>query len=187
LLQTCSYESYGLSVEPLKCYLDLLPNKPNAKKIHACISDKDGEIDIFYVHPSTINFYSLDFGLKGCNSIGQPHKSAQQYLKDNNLPEKLIQKEKALVKSIKTLFNENNVEGIDFLKIDTEGHDLIIMNNYIDYSIEHKRLWAKKIQFEANVLTIRADQEAVIKRLEQHGYTLISFDTDAVLELTQPT
>jgi hypothetical protein len=38
-----------------------------------------------------------------------------------------------------------------FLKIDTEGHDCVILNNYIDHCKTNKDLLAKKILFETNM------------------------------------
>lgn len=53
LIQSCPHKDRGLCVEPLSFYLDRLPNKPNVRKVHAAISDKDGEIEIFFLPPET--------------------------------------------------------------------------------------------------------------------------------------
>lgn len=35
LIQTCDDNTYGLSIEPIKKYIDRLPNRPNVVKINA--------------------------------------------------------------------------------------------------------------------------------------------------------
>jgi hypothetical protein len=39
----------GISIEPLKFYLDQLPDKKNVVKVNAALSNKDGFIDIYYI------------------------------------------------------------------------------------------------------------------------------------------
>jgi hypothetical protein len=182
LIQTCDDNSIGLSIDALNCYLDKLPERKNVKKIHAGISDKDGSMDIYFIPPEIIQSHELISWLRGCNSIGNPHPTALKCLKIYGLPETLIQKETVTVKSIPTLFQENNVHSIDYLKIDTEGHDCVIMNSYIDYCLNHPEAFAKKIRFETNKLSLRSDQEIVIERLKKNGYRVVSFEEDAVLE-----
>ena len=182
LIQTYDDNSIGLSIEPLKCYLDKLPEKEHVKKIHAGISDKDGYLDIYFIPPELIQSHDLHSWMRGCNSIGKPHPTALRLLKICGLPETLIQKETVTVKSIPTLFQENNVHSIDYLKIDTEGHDCVIMNSYIDYCMKHPEAFAKKIRFETNKLSLRTDQEIIIERLKKNGYRIVSFEEDTLLE-----
>ena len=46
LIENSSDETIGISVEPIKFYLDKLPNKKKCKKINIGISDKSSNIDI---------------------------------------------------------------------------------------------------------------------------------------------
>jgi hypothetical protein len=165
LIQTCDDTSIGLSIDALNCYLDLLPEKKHVKKIHAGISDNDGYMDIYFIPPELIQSHGLISWVRGCNSIGKPHPTVLKCLKMYGFPETLIQKETVPVKSIPTLFQENNVHSIDYLKIDTEGHDCIIMNSYIDYCMKHPETFAKTIRFETNNLSLRTDQEFHLKRM----------------------
>jgi len=180
LIQSCDLKT-GISVEPVKYYLDALPNKANVIKIHAGISDLDGFIEVFYVHPDDIKKYNLISWVRGCNSVGCPHPTVVKLLEENNIPLSIIKKDVVNVKSIATLFLENDVQSIGYLKIDTEGHDCIILHNYIDYCEVRPELFAKKIRFETNELSSRADQVEVIDRLLNNGYTVVSYDKDAVL------
>jgi hypothetical protein len=182
-LQDSTNDDYGLSVDAVGHYLQRLPTKSNVRKIHAGISNKDGFIDVYYVHPDTIAIFNLVPWVRGCNSIGAPHPTVVKLLGSMGLPLSLIQKETVVVKSIFTLFSENDVESIDYLKVDTEGHDCIILNNYIDYCLTNPKTFAKKIRFETNVLSTTVDQDFVLNRFLKNGYAIVSRDTDdAVLE-----
>ena len=44
----------GISIEPLTCYLDQLPNRNDVVKVNAALSDVDGTADIYYIDQSTI-------------------------------------------------------------------------------------------------------------------------------------
>ena len=51
LLESCRDDQLGISVEPIKAYLDRLPSRPNVTKIHAAISSADGLVDLYWVRP----------------------------------------------------------------------------------------------------------------------------------------
>jgi hypothetical protein len=185
IIQSCSHKDVGLSIEALEIYLNRLPNKQNVKKLNYAISDQCGEIDVFYVEPQKIEELKLPFWVKGCNSVGKPHITIVNLLTDMKLnPIDIITKKSVVVKDIKTLFEENDVSGIGFFKIDTEGHDCVILNNYIDYCATNKELLAKKILFETNVLSSTSDQDAVINRFIELGYKIMyRNETDTMLYL----
>lgn len=183
LIQQCNDDDIGLSIEPLKHYLDLLPNKNGVTKINAAISNKNGNMNIYYVKPSTISALNLPWWVKGCNSIGSQHPTVCALLRDMNLdPNSIITCDNIIIKDIETVMIENNVEKIGLLKVDTEGHDCIILNNYIEYCMRYPHLFANKIIFETNCLSNADEQTQVIELLIKNGYTLLSRDTfDAVL------
>ena len=52
-------ECIGMSIEPIKYYLDKLPEKNNVLKINCAISDKEGECEIYYVNSENINKYNI--------------------------------------------------------------------------------------------------------------------------------
>ena len=61
------------------------------------------------------------------------------------------------------LIREKNIEEIGYLKIDTEGHDPIIMKDYIKQCKLQPKLWADKIQFENNRLSNTDDVNEVLE------------------------
>ena len=127
LLQECKSE-IGLSIEPLKIYLDNLPNKDTVIKVNCAVSDKDGIVDVYWIDPKDIVNYNLPDWLKGCNSIIEPHPSAIIELKNRNL-EHIYKKSECKCLTWNSIVNIYDIKEVEYLKIDTEGHDCVIINN----------------------------------------------------------
>jgi hypothetical protein len=79
---TCDFDSHiltsddntiGVIVEPLKKYLDNLPNKKNIIKINKAISNYNGKINIYHLPIEIIEKNKLPLWLKGCNSVNNYH------------------------------------------------------------------------------------------------------------------
>ena len=128
LLQRWGDTKKGISVEPIKIYLDLLPNKPNVIKVNAAISSEDDEIDLFYITPENQIKHNKKW-TRGWGSVGRPHKGY-------NNPQKLLDsgiltKSKIKTLTFKTLCETHRVQSVDWVKIDAEGHDCIIVNSIL--------------------------------------------------------
>lgn len=178
LLQTTENQ-IGLSIEPLKIYLDRLPNNSHVIKVNCAISDKNGMTNVFWVKPEDIDEYELSVYLKGCNSIIRPHATTDRELKEKNLEFLLNQTECEMITWNK-LIERYNVESVDLLKIDTEGHDCIIVNSILDSNIG---VLPKKIWFEANELTNPKFVEKTVKRLKEFGYHVLEYNNwDVIVE-----
>lgn len=158
----------GLTIEPLSFYLNNLPNNPTVIKVNCAITDYDGEIEIFYISPVDIDKYQLPNWLKGCNSISKPHPSALAELSNRDL-QSLMQSHKCECLSWKTLVNRYNIESVELLKIDTEGHDCEIINSILNNS----DVLPKKLHFEANVLTDSEVIRKTLERLIESGYNIV--------------
>ena len=174
-IQTCNDDTVGICVEPLKMYLNDLPNRPQVKKVNCAISNQDGTIPIYFVHPDDIDQYMPEFsGFKGCNSIGEPHPTVQRVLKERNLLH-LVRTLKVPLMSFGKLLQTCDVRSIKFLKIDTEGHDVVILQNmldcYRDLNLDMESpLWPKTIRFESNILTDSAKVDDIIDQFSGYGY-----------------
>jgi len=105
-------EDIGLSIEPLRHYLEGVPVKKNVTKVYAAISDKDGEMDLYYIPHTEIYKNKLPNWLLGCNKIGKPHPSCINILKNENLSLELIKKMIVPVISFETLVKKYNIKGI---------------------------------------------------------------------------
>jgi hypothetical protein len=84
LIQTCKDNETGLSIEPIKMYLDNLPDKPNVTKVNCAISNVNSTIEVFYVKPEDIIKFNLPNWVRGCNSINKPHPTVLNLLGDKH-------------------------------------------------------------------------------------------------------
>jgi FkbM family methyltransferase len=132
LIQICDENTVGISVEPIKYYLDRLPNKSNVIKLQSALSTNDGECDVYYISEDDIQKHSLQWWVRGSNSINKPHPIV---LKDigEELYNKIVTIEKVPTISWDSLINSYNIKSIGHLKIDTEGHDHIILRDFLDF------------------------------------------------------
>lgn len=184
LIQKAGPTTVGLSVEPLSDYLDRLPNKPHVQKVNAAASNKSGSLLIYYVPDAVRKQYDLPNWMKGTNSIGAPHPTVVRYLAKHDLPASLIHTRKVPVYSVAQLFRKYGVGSVDYLKVDTEGHDTVILGAYLDLVERRPELRAQRILFESNALSNKRAVGTIVQRLEALGYTVSSGrqDTLAVLE-----
>jgi len=72
--------------------------------------------------------------------------------------------------TFENLIQEYNITQVNYLKIDTEGHDCVILNDVLDMSKRDGRIYAPNIRFETNKLSKRADVEDVIHKARGLGY-----------------
>lgn len=174
----------GLSIDAVSLYLDRLPNNPTVTKLNYAISNYSGTTNAYYVHPEDIDKHNLSWYLKGCNSIGEPHKVTIRELKEKNL-EHLLVTEEVEVLTWKDLVKRYNIESVKTLKIDAEGHDTIIVDNIMEGG---HNIYPETIIFEANELTSYKDRTDTIKKAIKSGYKFIDFNSkcDVILKYQNP-
>ena len=168
LIQTCNDNEIGLSIEPIKMYLDNLPNKPNVTKVNCAISNENGSIDVYYVKPDDIIKYNLPHWVRGCNSINKPHPTVLNLL--GNKHDIVITKESVKVLNWLKLIEMYHIETIGYLKIDTEGHDGLILDDYYKACLNDNKLLANTIIFENNILSNSELNNIVINNFLKLGY-----------------
>jgi autotransporter strand-loop-strand O-heptosyltransferase len=175
LIGSCSETSVGLSIEPIKTYLDSLPNKSNVTKVCAAISDVDGEIDIYNIPLVNIHKHNLPIWVKGTNSVSKPHEYARQKLGEE-LYDSIVSVDRVPTISWKTLITQYDIESIGYLKIDTEGHDHVILNSYFEECEKNPKLYANKILFEYNESSDKAALGSIISKLINYDVEYLSED-----------
>tara|TARA_R100000951_G_C2590907_1_gene164980 strand:+ start:242 stop:835 length:594 start_codon:yes stop_codon:yes gene_type:complete len=158
----------GISVEPLKYYLDKLPNNPDVIKSNFALTNFKGEVDIYWVTPENIKKYNLPSWVRGCNSINKLHPTVKSLFKENH--DSIVNIDKVKCITWESFINLYNVEAIDYLKIDTEGHDGIILEEYLKICDLNPSLFAKEILFEYNVLSDSDFLNSMISKFTQIGY-----------------
>ena len=176
-----STDETGLSVEPLGFYLDNLPNRKHVIKVNCAISDSDGILDIYWLDPNDIDKYNLSPWLRGCNSIGSAHPTVVSELSQIKEHSLTYHCTKCECISWDTFVSRYDIRKIDYLKLDTEGHDLTILRAMLNSKF---RVFPKTILFEHNVLTNPVEYDLIMQRLTDMGYSMISQgDNDIKIEL----
>jgi FkbM family methyltransferase len=152
----------GLSIEPVKYYY----NKLNTRmKLNIAISNKNGYCKVFYLDEKIINDYHLPTWLKGCNSINEYHPTMKKILLKHNLPLELIDYDEIEMLTLNKLIKKYNIKSIDYLKIDTEGHDYYILNEFF----KNPSIYPNTIYFECNNLS---NKELVYDMIKKIPYTI---------------
>jgi hypothetical protein len=158
-----------LLVEPLFYYLSNLPSGPGVFKANFAISDTCSYGKIYYVKDELIRKHGMPWGVRGCNSLGGEHPTVVEILKNMNLPLSLISVEEIRVISFGQLVDIYGVTSIDSLKVDTEGHDHIILGDVL--SLASKGFFIREIIFEYIESFGNTDKlDFLIKGFEELGF-----------------
>ena len=169
----------GISVEPIKRYLDVLPDAEGITKVHAAISDYDGWINVYNVDPEK---HSLPEWVRGCNSVNSYHPTVLKLVLDKRLDERQVfQVERVPVMTFSTLVKKHNVRGCRYLKIDTEGHDVVILNSYLECVSRGEFSLVPVIRFEANSLTPDHVIDDMLEKLKSVGYRWFKKEGDNII------
>jgi len=173
LTQTAGSTDLGIAIEPMRCYLNNLPNKPGVIKICAAMVTeimfaRSNEIDVFYVDEKTYTTHNLGGFLRGCNSVGKPHDFHVKYYHDpttwhltedksrfqtiNLLDAGLVKNEKVPCITYKGLMEQYKIGHIKLLKTDLEGLDGPVLIDALNYYKNNNltEYLPKTIQFEDN-------------------------------------
>ena len=157
LLQKSPEGSIGFSIEPISIYLNKLPNRQNITKIQMLISDEIGIGEINYIHPNDITKYKLPYFVKGMNTIDKQHPGYDVFnidsIKTNNIE---IHKETIQKTTLYQLLFSRGIKTVGYLKIDTEGHDCIILDKFMKDIIHNDdyNMLPNTILFESNQWTL---------------------------------
>ena len=139
-------EEQVLLVEPIQYYLDRIPDRSNLRKVNLAVSDKPGNLPVYFVPDVTINTLLLPAWIRGCNSVGIRHPTVDAVLLGMGLPLGLVNNSLVEVVTFKELCSRYNVTEIDKLKIDTEGHEEFILPSVLEKVKAGMRI--KEIKFE---------------------------------------
>jgi len=173
----------GISVEPIKYYLDRLPNKQNCIKLNIGISNYVGTCVVNYLSEKTIEKYNFPYWVRGCNSVNSYHKTVADLCISKGIDiQQISEKDSVNVTTLCALMNDVSVDGVYFLKIDTEGHDTVILEKFYE-EVQNSAHLPHVIQFESNVLSSSEAVNHIIRAFQNIGYDLLFKDHDTVLKL----
>ena len=183
--QTVGNDAKGISVEPIRMYLDRVPSKANCTKVCAAISDTEGEVEVFYVKPEEIEKHNLPWWVRGSNSIIDMHPNVKRILDERKIPlEQVVTTETVKTMRLKTLIDEFNVSSLELLKIDTEGHDAKILLDYFNCCINDNYPEPKSIVFEhrADEFDYGEEYNKVLSIAQSLNYDIQEYIADTVLK-----
>lgn len=176
LIQAAGPDTQGLSIDPISLYLDRLPNRPGCKKINAAISNFEGTVEVYFIPPQVIAKHRLPNWLRGCNSIGAPHPTVSKQLEKMDIdPELVLVRQPVPSHRLQTVLHQHDVQGVFMLKVDTEGHDAVILNDFFDDATPQQ--WPHQIVFESNKLSDSETIHRLIAKLILMGYDIVSCET----------
>lgn len=169
--KTLAGKEEGLFIEPVKEYFDRLPE---CNKLNIAISSFTGNIKMFYIPSEIIESEGLPHWVRGCNSVKEPHPTIVSFGWEKYLVEKEVK-----VRRLHDVLNEQGIKYIDKLKIDTEGHDFVILSDFL----QHSNIRPTVIQFEANELSDEKNTEILLADLSSKGYYCQKIKSDYVCRL----
>lgn len=168
LIEKATEHTAGISIEPIKYYLDQLPIRPKVQKLNYAISPDNnfGNGTIYYIPENIITEKNLQRWMKGSNRLDfyhNNHKGLEKFVK------------KDIVKKVPLyyIFDKFNVEKLDCLKIDTEGCDCDILIAFYDF-LKNKPTtnFPSKIIFETNSLNSKNKINEVLTKYTNIGYKI---------------
>lgn len=175
LIMDAKDEDHGISIDPVGYYLERLPNPKNCKKINIGVSDQEGFVSVNYLHPDDILNYELPAWLRGCNAIGEIHPTVESVLKRNKISLDIVRRSQVRVEKLSSIISQENISGIFFLKVDTEGHDIIILRKFFEEA--NPTHYPHELLFETNVLSDSDQVHTLIAKLILAGYEIVKCET----------
>lgn len=182
LIETATDVTVGLSIEPVRYYLDRLPDRPGVRKIWSAVSADNVKsmLEVYYVPETVIREKGLPDWLRGCNSVGNYHFQHRKLGIEH-----LVERNHVPCWPIGDLFEREQVTELDVLKLDTEGQDCAILFHLAGWLKQQPTTTRpRKIIFESNELSDPAQVTAVINQYILLGYSLTMSDYDTVLEIS---
>jgi FkbM family methyltransferase len=142
----------GAIVEPMKKYLNRLERKEGVLYLNYAL-DKEAGFKTIYEYPDEIT--SLDKDYTGMSSF---------YKRSDNMLEHIVP-----TITYSELMAICEFTQIDYLKIDTEGHDEIILEQVLDYHIKPQQI---KVEHKY------CNRHRMIELLKSHDYSVNVLEQD---------
>lgn len=150
----------GINVEPIKeVYDKLIEKRPKCLNLNLAVDKKDGQA-IFILNKGYTEM------LSGLQSYYDPRHHLRRE-KENQFYKSTTEYVSVETKTLKTIFNENNVKQVNYLSIDVEGGELAVIE-----SIDFDQVFIDVIGFENNYPDTG---EIIVEYLKSKGYSLINF------------
>ena len=163
-------------VEPIKRFLDELPSGDNIIKVNCAIGSKPSTDVIYCVNPEL----AVAQHFTGCNQIGKIHPLLKQEIDSQHLQLSDIIAEPIEIITFQQLCEQYDITWIAQLKIDTEGHEAIILKQVLQ-RIKTRELVVDEIKFEYNYLSDKQVLDHLILAFKEIKYVPYYESTDVRL------
>ena len=166
----------GIYVEPVKRYIDSIPEYPNTHKVHAAVCKRSGTEKIYYLPLETISSKRLPDWLRGCNQMYGIHPTIKRECERLNLNyEELVKSEDVECITMKDLVDKFGIKEIVSLKIDTEGYDCDIVLQVVEL-VRNKKIKINTVNFETNSLADKDQLAYTFEVLHKNKWVRIPAD-----------
>jgi hypothetical protein len=174
ICQSAPTGTAGISMDPVGAYLRRLPDKPGNIKIEAAlVPERQANPCVYWVEPDVVKDYGLPSWVRGCGSVGTPHKTVLALLKRKSLPANLISCKSCQAITPGELLTEFDVGHVDVLKLDTEGMDNRLLTRWITDSEDVGVDIPTIVWWECNSLSRPDETRAVQESLKRRCYELV--------------
>ena len=181
IIEICKDYHIGISIEPISVYQDMLPDISNVHKLRFAVGYTDGYLPIYQFPKAAIDNlgYSLEletekflYGMAMLNTINPTQLDIARNDPENGDILHLIQRDLVAVKTIQSIYIENNIYDIKVIKLDCEGIDFDIILSAMEYFEKSHKIYPRIIVFESNVGDDGAKKqyEKVLVALHDKGY-----------------
>ena len=165
----------GIFIEPVKFYFDKIVLREGCKKYNCAISESTGSCNVYYLEEEDIIKHKLPWWLRGCSSINTYHPQSKKIVEEKGLDWHALVKSHHVEKySLYDFLIRENIT-TKFFKIDTEGHDCIIIDKFLEECMDDS-MFPEKIMFESNILIDNKTVKNTINKLKDKSYTVSHYD-----------
>ena len=160
----------GIFVEPVKELLD------NLKRYDGCIYENCAILD--KMDTMTIRYYDPEWAKGWRRGVGSL-SSINNFNSNPDLKEHELTSEVEVV-TLDYLIKKHNVKSIDYLKIDIEGLEYLILDNY-SWKIKPDIVKVEYIHWKAREISTKK----YILKLESMGYSVVKEENDLMAVLNE--
>ena len=156
----------GLLVEPIKESFDLIPTSNTIFKENCAITNKNGTIDL-HIHFDKSKVYKWKFVTrKYLKKYGFHLCGGSDLTSIDPTWRKTNKKRQVNCMTFKSLIEKYNIGSVDVLKIDTEGHDHIILNDVYECLKSGQFKINEMLRYEKNELSSHKELKEISDKIK---------------------